>query len=232
MPARYAISYVPMPSTLLADFGRAWLGRDINSSEAFEQSQVPGIDHQRLQELTRWRRFDGLHGVLKPPFQINPVSSVNGFIETAQLFAKYLKAVDIPQLEINIIGKFIALTPTVPSRELVDLASECVRVFEGFRQPVLINMDSRYRKDKLTVYQQRMMKHWGYPYVMEEFRFFIPLTDRIENDEEREKITAEISHLAKPTIGQPIQIREFTILGQSTRKDPMTIVERIPFGRA
>lgn len=232
MPARYALSYVPEKGSLLADFGRTWLGRDIDSSEFYEQPSIEGVTPERLSELTHWRRSDGLHGILKPPFQINPSSSLDGFLDTARLFSKFLKPVEIPQLEVNVIGKFIALTPTISSRELVDLASECVRIFEGFRQPVMIDMDRRYRKDKLTVYQNRMLKHWGYPYVMEEFRFFIPLTDRIEDDQERDACIDAITTLSKPAIRNPVRIQELTIMGQESRKDPMRIVERIPFGRS
>jgi len=229
MPARYALSYVPEQGSPLADFGRSWLGRDIDTAEQHEQPEIEGISKARLQELTHWRRSDGLHGVLKPPFQLNEGSSFNGLMDTAHLFAKFLDKVEIPQLEVNIIGKFIALTPTIASRQL---AGACVRVFEGYRQPIRIDMDQRYRHDKLTVYQKRMLKHWGYPYVMEEFRFFIPLTDRIEDDEERERVTAAITKLSKPVIKQPLSIRELTVIGQISRQDPMRIVTRIPFGRA
>lgn len=232
MPARYALSYVPEQDSPLAQFGRAWLGRDIDTAEQYEQPEIEGVSKERLQKLTHWRRSDGLHGVLKPPFQLNQGSSFNGLMDTAHLFAKFLDKVEIPQLEVNIIGKFVALTPTIASRQLVDLAGACVRVFEGYRQPIKVDMDQRYRQDKLTVYQKRMLKHWGYPYVMEEFRFFIPLTDRIEDDAEREKITAAITKLSKPVIKQPLSIRELTVIGQISRQDPMRIVTRIPFGRA
>jgi hypothetical protein len=94
----------------------------------------------------------------------------------------------------------------------------------------MIDMDSRYRKEKLTVYQNRMLQHWGYPYVMEEFRFFIPLTDRIEDEGERAEIAAAVTALTKPTIRLPVQISALTILMQDSRKDPMSIVEHFPFG--
>jgi hypothetical protein len=232
MPARYALSYVPEKDSPLSNFGREWLGRDIDTAEELEQHQVPGVAKERLKELTHWRRSDGLHGVLKPPFHLNPGSSFNGLMDTAHLFAQFLEQVEIPQLEVNIIGKFVALTPTIASRQLVELASDCVRVFEGYRKPIMVDVDSRYRHDKLTVYQKRMLKHWGYPYVMEEFRFFIPLTDRIEDDEERNLITKAITKISKPVLKQPLSIRELTVLGQISRQDPMRIVTRIPFGRA
>lgn len=230
MPARYALSYVPEQGSPLAELGRTWLGRDIDSSFFFDQPVVPGITPDRLEKLTHWRRSEGMHGVLKPSFQLNPTSSLDSLVSMVRLFCKTQEPVHIPQMEVNVIGKFLALTPTIPSRQLVALAAECVRVFDGFRQPVLINMDDRYRSAKLTVYQKRMLKHWGYPYVMEEFRFFIPMTDRIEDDAEREKVTTAVTQISKPGIGETVHIRELTVLGQDSRQEPMRIIERVPFG--
>lgn len=232
MPARYALSYVPEQGTPLAELGRTWLGHDIDSSVFIDQPDVPGITPERLEELTHWRRSEGMHGVLKPSFQLRSTASIESLLDTVRLFCRCQEPVHIPQMEVNVIGKFLALTPTIPSRQLVALASECVRVFEGFRQPILINMDDRYRNDKLTVYQKRMLKHWGYPYVMEEFRFFIPMTDRIEDDAEREEITKAVTSISKPGIGETVHIRELTVLGQDSRQEPMRIVERVPFGIA
>lgn len=232
MPARYALSYVPEQGTPLAELGRTWLGRDIYADLFLDQPEVPDITPERLETLTHWRRSEGMHGVLKPSFQLNPTSSLDALVDTVRLFCKYQEPVHIPQMEVNVIGKFLALTPTIPSRQLVALAAECVRVFEGFRQPILINIDDRYRADKLTVYQKRMLRHWGYPYVMEEFRFFIAMTDRIEDEAEREKITAAVTQISKPGIGETVHIRELTLLGQDSRQEPMRIIERIPFGMA
>ena len=231
MPARYAISFVPENGTPLADLGRKWLGRDVYSSETQDQPIVLGLIPQRLAELTKWCRLDGMQSLLKPPFQLNPATNINGLVETAHIMARNLEAVEIPQLEINVIGKFIALTPTIPSRRIVELASQCVRVFDGYRLPLMLDLNTGYIREKLTVYQNRMLKHWGYPFVMEEFQFFIPLTDRIEDDTEREILTKALAQLCKPTIAHPVSIKALTLIGQESRKDPMRVIETIPFGR-
>ena len=67
---------------------------------------------------------------------------------------------------------------------------------------------------------------------MEEFRFFIPMTDRIEDEDEREKVTDVVTRISKPGIGETVHIRELTLLGQDSRQEPMRIIERIPFGLA
>lgn len=232
MPARYALCFVPENGTPLADLGRKWLGRDIHSAETQDQPVIVGLSPDRVAELTKWRRLDGMHSLLKPPFQLNSVATVNSLIETARIVAQNLEPVEIPQLEISVIGKFVALTPTIPSRRIVELASKCVRIFDGHRLPLNIDLNTRYMREKLTVYQNRMLKHWGYPFVMEEFQFFIPLTDRIESDDERELMTHALSQLCKPTIASPVSIKALTLIGQETRQDPMGVIETIPFGRS
>lgn len=186
---------------------------------------------ERLGELTKWRRTHGLHSVLKPSFQLNPSASLESLVETAHFFAANLEPVEIPQLEINIIGKFIALAPTIPSRRIVEVVSQCVRAFNGYRLPLMIDLNVRYIRNKLTVNQSRMLKHWGYPFVMEEYQFFIPLTDRIEDDKDRNKKTKALAKLSNPTFAYPMSINALTVLGQNTRQEPMGLIERVPFGR-
>ena len=77
-----------------------------------------------------------------------------------------------------------------------------------------------------------MLEHWGYPYVMEEYRFHMSLTDRIDDAEERETIFGALENLAKPVLGKTIMARHITVFGQSDRNEPMAVVERIPFGRS
>ena len=230
MPARYALSYVPPEGTSLADLGRLWLGRDIYSGEMQDQPFVSGLAPERIVELTKWRRLEGFHSVLKPSFQLSAGTTIEGMISTARILANNLEPVEIPQLEINVIGKFIVLAPTVPSPRIAELAAQSVRVLDGYRQPIEMDLNSRFLRDKLTLYQIRMLKHWGYPYVMEEFQFFLPMTDLIEDDKEREILGKALSKLCKPVIGDPFSINALTIIGQENRSQPMRLIETIPFG--
>lgn len=231
MPARYAVCYAPEPESALANLGRTWLGRDVTSPDMFPQPEIPGFTPERLAKLTHWRRHEGLHCILKPSIQLGPRATESAFLASARVLSSILTPVVVPQLEISVIGKFIALTPTVASRELELLAVKCVRAFESYRQPINVNLDRRYRSEKLTVYQKRMMRHWGYPFVMEEFRFFIPLTDRIEDDDERERLTIPLLELFRPILGKAFPIKELCVFSQPERQAPMAVLERLPFGR-
>jgi hypothetical protein len=234
MAARYAIYFSPEPNTPLHEFSKRWLGvvdggvdrkRDIIPT-------VPGMSPERVRTLTEstWRY--GFHGTLKPPFELNPASSRDALLAAARIICKSLAPVELPPLELAIIGKFIALTPLSSSAKLEALAAQCVRTFEGFRMPLSDELMAHYMRNKLTVHQTQMLEHWGYPYVMEEFRFHISVTERIDDAAERAAMMAAIEVLAADVVKKPITIRELSVFYQPDRDHPMTILERIPVGRA
>jgi hypothetical protein len=107
-----------------------------------------------------------------------------------------------------------------------------VRAFEGYRMALTEEQAAHYRNNKLTVHQDSMLEHWGYPYVMEEFRFHISLTERIDDIAERRAVMQVVTEMARPVVGRPIMVRDIALFGQAERDDPMTIIERIPFGRS
>lgn len=231
MAARYAIYYSPEPGSPLAEFGVHWLGRN-GSAATGALPEVPGISHERLQELTEGPRRYGFHGTLKPPFELHPSTSLKSLIAAARIFARSLAPVEIPPLELAVIGKFVALTPSSSSAALERLAAKCVRAFEGYRMALTEEQVAYYRNNKLTVHQDSMLEHWGYPYVMEEFRFHISLTERIDDIAERRAVMQVVTAMARSVVGKPIIVRDIALFGQAARNDPMTIIERIPFGRS
>lgn len=230
MPARYAVYYAPEPNSDLAAFGERWTGLDANGAP-IPPLEVPGLSAQRFAELTVGPRRYGFHGTLKPPFDLNPAMTQESLLAAARIFARSLAPIEMPPLEIAIIGKFIALTPTTSSAALEKLAAQCVRVFECYRSPLSDEQTVTYRNNKLTVHQDSMLIHWGYPYVMEEFRFHISLTERIDDIAERRAVLQSVTELAKPLAGKAITVREISVFYQPKRDEPMTIIERIPFGR-
>jgi hypothetical protein len=50
---------------------------------------------------------------------------------------------------------------------------------DAFRAPLTGAEFARRRPDALTPRQRELLKAWGYPYVLAEFRFHLTLTDRI-----------------------------------------------------
>ena len=98
--------------------------------------------------------------------------------------------------------------------------------------PVSKEQMAHYLRNKLTVHQTQMLEHWGYPYVMEEFRFHISVTDRIDNDVEREAMMHTVQKMTVGVVNKPIVVRDVAVFYQADREQPMEMLERFSFGRA
>jgi hypothetical protein len=225
---RYAIYYAPEPGGALDTFGHTWF----DPVSAARLLAGTNLDAKRITALSEGARRYGFHGTLKPPFELNPMCDENSLLTAARVFACSLSPIEIPPLELAIIGKFIALTPMSQSAALEKLAMACVRAFEAYRVPLTDAQIENYKQNRLTVHQEQMLEHWGYPYVMEEFRFHMSVTDRIDDAREREAVMAALEKLAAPVLGKPIMVRDLVVFAQAAADQPMAPIQRIPFGRS
>ncbi len=228
---RYAVYFVPPHDSALAAFGRSWLGCDVETGETVAQNDFDGISPARLTALTAGPRLYGFHGTIKPPFYLAPTVTVDGLLTAARICAASSTPVDIPPLELATIGKFIALSPVKSSLKLEGLATNFVRALEGFRRHQTVKEAARYRQDKLTVHQEQMVDHWGYPFVLEEFRFHMSLTERIDSDQERAEIFAAAYKASGDLLGLSVPVKEVAVCLQANPREMMRVIERIPLGR-
>lgn len=90
------------------------------------------------------------------------------------------------------------LADGVTENELLDaLARSCVMELDRFRRPPSSEELDQRRGKGLTTEQDRLLLRWGYPYVLEEFRFHLTLSNTIDDDAERALIRTGLqSHLA------------------------------------
>ena len=72
---------------------------------------------------------------------------------------------------------------------------------------------ARRRTAGLTARQEEHLSRWGYPYVLDCFRFHVTLTDRLEA-REAEQLLPSLSAYFAPVIGKPITIDEITLFVQ------------------
>jgi 2'-5' RNA ligase len=54
------------------------------------------------------------------------------------------------------------------------------REFDSFRRPLTPQDRARRNPERLTPRQREHLDRWGYPYVMEDFRFHMTLTGRLD----------------------------------------------------
>jgi len=212
MFTRYALYYAPEPGTALARLGAEWLGRDAaGGTMAQVAPPLPGC--RPIAALTQSPRRYGLHGTLKPPFRLAGGYRADDLIETAATWAASRAPVDLGPMIVGTLGPFLALVPERQPQALVDLAADLVRDLDRFRAPPSEAELARRRQPGLSPRQEALLADWGYPYVMDELRFHVTLTDRLEPHEVDPVRSAVQAHLA-PVLGQSVTMTELAVFGE------------------
>jgi len=176
---RYAIYYAAAAGSVLDRFGASLLGYD-----AYGGGDLPFSDGV-TQTIPDWRdltqdpRKYGFHATLKAPMALAPDKTEAQLIAACESFAGTPRPVPVLKPIVDSISGFIAVIPAEPSPLLVRLAADCTRAFDSFRAPLTSEDRARRNPAKLTPRQCDYLDRWGYPYVMEEFRFHMTLTGRL-----------------------------------------------------
>jgi putative phosphonate metabolism protein len=203
---RYAIYYVPRMQSLAAA-GAAWLGWDVSAGCTVAQPDVPGIA-----ALTQAPRKYGLHATLKPPFALADGTRVDDLDAALAQFAKAQAPVSLEGLQLDRLGRFLALVPVGDQTHLTALAANCVQNFDMFRAPASEAEVARRRAAGLTPAQDAHLKRWGYPYVIDQFRFHITLTGSLRDDQLR--LAQDYLKQALPALPAPFLIDQIALVGQ------------------
>ncbi|MBV8538535.1 MAG: DUF1045 domain-containing protein [Alphaproteobacteria bacterium] len=227
MTARYALYYAPQPDEALAVFGRHWLGRDVDRGVDVERLAVDGVSAADLAAATSDPRHYGFHGTLKPPFALATGHTVDELLDAAAAFARRRPGFPIERLELRVISGFIALVPHAKAPTLDALAADCVRDFDRFRAPADATELAKRRASRLTPRQDELLVQWGYPYVMEEFRFHLTLTGRLA-EPMQSTILRALRPLTAPFCAAPVAIRDIVIFQQPDRTAPFSVLARCP----
>lgn len=210
---RYAIYVVP--DGPLGNFGAKWLGWDTINGRPGDPPKIDGLPLP-VSDLTEQPRKYGLHGTVKPPFFLTEGATEAGLHHAMRALCEAMPAVDLDGLRLARLGRFLALVPDGPVSELANLASTVVRKLDRFRAAPGKAGLVRRGTDKLSPIQQGMLVQWGYPYVMEEFRFHITLTGALSEDEANMVMTALAPHV-RPLLLRPFAIDSLCLCGQDEK---------------
>lgn len=231
MSDRYAIYLAPESGSALARFGAAWLGRDAETGAEVAQPELDGLAAARLRAVTEAPRHYGFHGTLKPPFHLAGGAEAAELTAALAAFAGQRRGFDVPELVVRPIGDFVALVPAAPSPALSQLAAECVVAFDCFRAPPDPAELAKRHAAGLSPRQAELLARWGYPYVLDEFRFHLTLTGALDDAAERARIAALAAGAAAPCLRQAFPVRDLCLFHQPDRATPFRIVARFPLAR-
>jgi len=227
---RYAVYFAPSEASALWRFGCRWLGRDAVSGDPITQPAADGIDPGRLADVTEAPRFYGFHATMKPPFHLRDGMEEAGLLEAMKSFAAGSESFRAGPLKVDRLGRFIALVLSAPSPPMDNFAASCVRAFDGFRAKPSRRDMNRRRLHGLTDRQEAYLKRWGYPYVMEEFRFHMSLTGGLDDDALRTRIETALDGLFAPIAADPLVVDSVCLFCQEDRRSPFMLTKRFALG--
>ena len=215
-PVRLAIYYSPDPESLLGRMGAEWLGRDAALGAPVTRPDLPVLADLGLPaaQITVSAARYGLHGTLKPPFRLAEGVAGASFLDAVEDLADGLAPVTIGPLRVAALGPFIALVPQVQPPALDAAAAEVVRALDPFRAPPSEAELARRRNAGLSARQEALLAEWGYPYVMEEFRFHVTLTDALPADAVAPLTQALAGHFA-PALTEPACLDALVVFGEA-----------------
>ncbi|MDD9720424.1 DUF1045 domain-containing protein [Sulfitobacter sp. PR48] len=203
---RFAVYFTPQGA--LADKGAAWLGWDIASGCAADHPNIAGLD---LAGLTATPRKYGFHATIKPPFALATGTDVAGLSQALARFCTQFAPVTLDGLQVAQLGGFLALIPTGDQEQLNHLAGEAVMRLDRFRAPPTAEELTRRRASHLTPQQERNLREWGYPHVLDAFRFHMTLSGRVKQP--KQILPAVAAHFAD-VLPQPFLIDSLTLAGE------------------
>lgn len=210
---RYAVYYAPRPGAF-ADRAASWLGWDAALAAPAVQPELPGLPRTAA-ELTAEPRKYGFHGTIRAPFRAAPGVAGEVIGATVADLAARLAPVRCDSLQLQDLHGFLALTPQGSTAALLDLAAAVVKGTDALRAPLTADEIARRGPGRLSPHQRALLDRWGYPYVMEEFRFHLTLTDRLVPAEGEAVADVLAAHFA-PVLPLPFVIEDLCLFGEDT----------------
>lgn len=224
---RYAIYFCPDTSTPLGAFGAEWLGRAIDGHE-IDTPLPDGISRTDWKAATFDARRYGFHATLKPPFRLSPEATEGDLTKALEAFCQANGPVPLGTLAVQRLSGFFALRPE-RDEPVTAFADACVRTFDGFRAPATADEVARRRPDTLTQRQKHLLDRWGYPYVMDEFRFHMTLTGTLP-DPDIHMFGKTLEARYAPLLEHTVTINDICLLHQETRNDDFVLAGRYTLG--
>ncbi|MGE2836075.1 DUF1045 domain-containing protein [Mycobacterium sp. SMC-4] len=172
-----------------------------------------------LRDVTVDARRYGFHATLKAPFRPAAGMSEDMIVDAAAELAAAHPQVTLYGLTPAVIGDFRALVPSGPTEAVDALAATVVRGMDHLRAPMDEADRARRRPDLLSPRQRELLEAWGYPYVLEEFRFHMTLTDRLPPDRGA-AIDADIARHFADFLGTDLTLTSVSVCVESAPGRP------------
>ncbi len=231
MSERYAIYFTLAQNDPLYQLAAQWFGYD------FYQGCKPSIrmdHHALLKPLFPYTDYNakasmyGFHATLKPPFRLKRGVSHKQLVKILKHFSKLHSPFSCSELSLQQLGDFLALVPSKPCAKLNRLAKDCVQTFDVFRDELVAEEIQKRNPASLTDDQRLMLKLWGYPYVLDEFRFHMTLTDSL-TQQQIDLCKPLLKSYFHPYTARAMKVDQVSLCYQATERSPFVVLETYSF---
>lgn len=199
--ARYALYFAPAAENPWWRLGSQWLGRCAASGTSLRQPDIDGLAPECFAALTADPRRYGLHATLKAPFRLANGVRVEDIMGELDDIASRQCSFALPPLKVTGLDDFLALTPSRPCQHIDRMAQCCVTRFDRFRAPLTASERARRSLAPLTLRERMFLDQWGYPYVLDRFRFHFSLSGSLA--QVNEEVRARLARAAVQTFTAP-----------------------------
>ena len=176
--------------------------------------------------ITATPRKYGLHATMKPPMRLATGTSEDALRAACAALAATRAPVRLEGLQVERLGRFLALRPLGDVSALNALAAACVTELDTFRAPAPDTEIEKRRAAGLSTEQDRNLIQWGYPYVLDQFRFHVTLTGKLPKGD----LPAVEDYLATeltPLLPQPFEINDLALMGEA-ENGRFHLIQRYP----
>jgi putative phosphonate metabolism protein len=227
---RYAIYFSPAEDTPLLRLGNEWLGRDPATDTSLTPNLPDEIAESEWSRVTETAARYGFHATLKPPFQLADGVTLSDLRQALMAFVERQSAIVVPPLTVGIVGSFLALTLSQESSVFSDLAADCVREFDLFRAPASELEITKRMHGSLTERERENLLRWGYPYVLDTWKFHMTLTCSLEKNSLelfRKHLSLRFAEVCKASL----RIDAISLFEEPGLGMPFRMLERLGFNR-
>lgn len=226
---RYAIFFIPDPDSEFARLGMRWLGRDIESGTRFPSPAARNLSAAKHDALVAEPRRYGFHGTLKAPFRLARGWRREDLLASFRRFAREATPVRIPVLSLVRMRRFFALAPAGNDPELEMLGADAEYHFEPLRAPLSPKEEARRSPPGLTERQRALLARYGYPYVLDEFRFHLTLTGPVK-EADAAAVREALETAFQPVIGRSVTVDRVALAVQTAPDSDLSVLAVAPIG--
>jgi putative phosphonate metabolism protein len=225
---RYAVYFAPAPDDPWWAFGSGWIGRCAVTGRPLDPPRIEGIDAAQFARLTASPRRYGFHATLRAPFRPAPGVSARTLCEALERLLMTTQDFELPPLHVALIDDFLALVPAAADARIEAIAATCVTGTDALRAPLEAAELARRRAGGLDAREEALLQRWGYPWVLDLFRFHLSLTGPL-GDAGAALVTRLAEGARALTPAQPPRFDAVCVFEEPGPGADFRLVERIRF---